>query len=490
MGVVVLLTDEGFTGFHGLSLALLAGALASAGAWSVVFGWRWLATRPKLPDAGLETREVGPEPPAIVNLLVNRWNVTRSAIQATLLDLASRKYFGIDQYGQEQFVVRLRAIPPDAQTTAYERQVLDLIRRRATGGSAPAEAITLGEEAEAEAWWQRFRKSVAEDARKQGLARNRWAPLDWAILGSGLAICLGLFALAFGVAHVGGRNSSGENSLDLTDWLGIGLVAWIGAIALLSRLRDLRDTPSGREACARWLGVRKYLREIHAFDDVSAAAVIVWERYLAYGVALGVAKDAAHELPLAPDDPDTAWSRQTGTWREIRVEYPRHFGYGGWPLGVFGGGLARAVFWGGIVFVLLPVAASVAWDMIHDGLSGDTTDTFAIEAALVGIFAALALFPFVQLVNGIIRVFLGGSDLLRRPQTIEGMVIKIHEGMIAVDNGHSDEVRAWIPPPGAPHLSIGSHVRATMSPRLAHVTSVEVLAPSTDSGSIAARAAD
>jgi len=56
--LVVLLTDEGFTGFHGLSLALLAGAVAAEGAWIVVFGWRWLATRPKLPDAGLETREV------------------------------------------------------------------------------------------------------------------------------------------------------------------------------------------------------------------------------------------------------------------------------------------------------------------------------------------------------------------------------------------------------------------------------------------------
>ena len=252
--MVVLLADEGFTGFHGLSLALLVGAVAAAAAWIVIFGWRWLATRPQMPHAGLETREVGPESPAIVNLLVNRWNVTRSAIQATLLDLASRKYIGIDQYGQEQFIVSLRNNPPDSERTEYERQVLDLIRKRATGGSAPAEAITLGEEGEAEAWWQRFRKSVAEDARKQRLARNRWAPLDWAILGIGLAVVFGLFALAFGIAHIGGRNSSGENSLDLTDWLGIGLFAWIVAMALLSRLRDLRDTPSGREACGRWLG--------------------------------------------------------------------------------------------------------------------------------------------------------------------------------------------------------------------------------------------
>ena len=479
MGVVVLLADEGFTGFHGLSLALLVGAVAAAAAWIVIFGWRWLATRPQMPHAGLETREVGPESPAIVNLLVNRWNVTRSAIQATLLDLASRKYIGIDQYGQEQFIVSLRNNPPDAERTEYERQVLDLIRKRATGGSAPAEAITLGEEGEAEAWWQRFRKSVAEDARKQRLARNRWAPLDWAILGSGLAVVFGLFALAFGIAHIGGRNSSGENSLDLTDWLGIGLFAWIVAMALLSRLRDLRDTPSGREACGRWLGVRNYLREIHAFEDVSAAAVIVWERYLAFGVALGVAKEAAHQLPLAPDDPDTAWSRQTGTWREMRIEYPRHFGYGGWPLGVFAGGLARTAFWGGIVFVLLPVAASVSWDVIHNGLNGDTTETLALESAFVGAFAAMALIPLVQLINGIIRVFLGGSDLLRRPQTTEGAVVKVHEGKVALDDGHSDDVRAWIPPPGAPHLSVGSQVRATMSPHLAHVISVEILGPST-----------
>src|SRR2546425_6461555 len=37
-------------------------------------------------------------------------------------------------------------------------------------------------------WWKRFRKSVADDARNQRLARYRWAPQDWLILGGGLAL--------------------------------------------------------------------------------------------------------------------------------------------------------------------------------------------------------------------------------------------------------------------------------------------------------------
>ncbi len=183
-----------------------------------------------------------------------------------------------------------------------------------------------------------------------------------------------------------------------------------------------------------------------------------------------------HQLPLAADDPDIAWSRYTGTWRQIRIDYPTRFGYGGWPLGVFAGGLARALFWGSITFVLLPVVASVSWDLMRDELSRETTDTFAIEAAFVLVFVGIALIPLINLINGLIRLFLGGSDLISRPRTVEGIVVKLHEGKVAVDNGHAEEVRAWQPNPASPHLSLGSRIRATMSPHLAHVTSVEVIA--------------
>src|SRR5207247_1830087 len=97
----------------------------------------------------------------------------------------------------DHFVVRLRRQHDDDTVTDYERQVLDLVRERATGGSAPIEALEIGSAEESSKWWKRFAKSVERDARSRGLARNRWSRADWAIFAGGLALVLGLFALAF-----------------------------------------------------------------------------------------------------------------------------------------------------------------------------------------------------------------------------------------------------------------------------------------------------
>lgn len=480
--MIVFLASQTYSGFHGLSLGLLVAAGIATACFALLFAWRWLATRPRMPGAGPESSGLGPEPPGVVNLLVNGWHITGAAVQATLVDLAARKVVAIDLYGQDNFVVRLRQMPEKESLSAYEHQMLDLVRKRASGGSVPAEALDLGEEAEAQAWRKRFNKAIVDDARSRKLARTRWAHTDWVILGSGFAAVCGFFALAFAAAHVGATDKPGKSSLDTSDWLGIGVFAWALGMAALSRLRDLRDTPAGRDACTRWLGVRAYLRNSHAFDNVPAAAAVIWERYLAYGVSMGIARDAAHNLPLKADDPDTAWSRYSGTWREIRVEYPRHFGFGGWPLGVFAGGLARTVFWGAIGFVLLPIVATIAWDFADKGLGDEQANLLALVAVFVAGFAAVGLYVLVQFVDGLIRLFLGGSDLLSRALTVEGEIVKNHLGRIAVDDGHAEEIRAWPPPPASPHLSLGEHVRATMSPRLCHVASVEIIPATATAG--------
>lgn len=122
----MIVLAEDFSGFQGVSLVLLIASIAASAAWFVIFAWRWLATRPKLPETGLEARDAGSEAPALVNLLVNRWHLTRASVQATLMDLASRKHIAIDMYGQDQFVVRIRRDAPEEKVTPYERQLLDL----------------------------------------------------------------------------------------------------------------------------------------------------------------------------------------------------------------------------------------------------------------------------------------------------------------------------------------------------------------------------
>ncbi len=467
-----------FEGFHGASYLLLVAGIIALAVFLLAFGYRWLRTRPELPHAGPETNDLGsnPEPPAVVNLLVNRWRVSRSAVAATLVDLAARRVLGRDLVGHDGTVVRLRDTPAAGSLSPYAQQVYELVKRRATGGSAPIEALDLGEAGEAEAWWKRFRKAVVKDARARGVARNRWERIDWLIIGIGLAIVLGLLALAFGTAHVG-EHPGTKGSMSPSDWLGAAFFGWFGGIALVAQFQDITDTSAGRAVCARWLGVRNELRNSHAFDGQPPASVTIWERYLAFGVALGVAHDAARGLPLTAEDPHSAWTRNTGAWREIHIDYPSHFGYGERPLGVFFKGAVTLVFWGAIGFVILPVVVTIAWGIARDELKTASVSSSALNgvvAVVAGLIAVVGIYLFARILTAAIRTTRGALDL-GRTRTLEGEVVKVHLGHFAVDDGHAVETKALLMPPGPVSPQRGARVRATITPHLHYLSKIEVL---------------
>src|SRR6266851_5371104 len=111
-------------------------------ALTVIAGlWLWVAAalrivyRPRRPREGPMTTELHNDPPAIVNLLSHGWTVTASAAAATVLDLARRGIVEIVQISPERDVVQLRRPPREVtDLQAYERQILDHLRRRAVDG--------------------------------------------------------------------------------------------------------------------------------------------------------------------------------------------------------------------------------------------------------------------------------------------------------------------------------------------------------------------
>jgi len=157
---------------------------------------------PRLPRAGPETSELGDEPPAVANMLVHSWYVTAAAVPATVVDLAARKVIGLEEVGPDRFVVRVHTRADRTHLTAYEDHVLRFVESRATGGSAPVEVLSLGT-AEGASWLAQFSGAVVRDAEARGLARRGCSAGRWATLGAGLALVLGLFALALTLAHVG-----------------------------------------------------------------------------------------------------------------------------------------------------------------------------------------------------------------------------------------------------------------------------------------------
>ena len=467
--------------FDALGFTLLLAAGIAAGVFAVVFAWRWWASHPRLPDAGPENLDFGPESPAVANLLVNRWKVTRSALGATLLDLCARRHLGMDQLDEDNFVVRLRdpAGAKGGELTAYEKQVMELVRNRATGGSCPVEALQIGDSGDGESWWKRFSESVVKDARKSGLARNRWTQFDWAILGAALAVPIGLLALSFGQAGIGSNRSANSSSnMSRGDWLLFGGAAWFAGMIAIGSLRDLRDTPAGQKACGRWLGVGNYFRHGHAFDHAPAASVVVWERNLSYGAALGVAHEAIRVLPFEAGSPNSAWSRYGGDWHEVRIRYPERFGSCQRPVRVLFSGVARAMFFGALAFIALPIIVPALLKIIDS----PTTDGYLSERAMLtlslvvgGVLSIGGLFLTLRFLGGVIRIWRAMGDLLGKGVVTEGEVVKVLNGRVAVFDGKDQDIVAWAPADVTQQFQRGMELRVELTRHLNWPKRVEML---------------
>jgi hypothetical protein len=466
-------------------LLLTGGALAG---WLVLFAVVATATMPTLPDPGAETTELGPEPPALANLLVNRCKVTSSAVAATLLDLTARGAATIEQIGDGQHLLRLRRNAPEP-ASPYEAQVLELAGSRARDGTTPAAELSLGYGGTADAWWKRFERAVVDDARQRGLVRRRFSRVQGMLLAGTLVVPATLFGAAFEVYGAAAR-SHGE-TMDEGGGIWAAVVAWVLLVSFgASRLRGWRETRRGDEVTARWLGVRQALRREASLAEAPAAGVVVWEQLLAYAVAIGVAHRADADLPIGPTRTDEGWSPQRGLWRQVRIRYPRRFAYGESPVrvavlsGLVVGGLAVALVLGRSVVAAAFEVLGEAFDDDNDAASRQLA--LAMGLVLAAAVTVAAFFAGRALIT--LRRAL--ADLAAGPETVEGYVVRVpwHRvsernrgttwqpmGYTAVDDGTTDdEVRALRY--HDPAIREGQVVRVTVTPNLRHVVRMEPIA--------------
>ena len=479
--------------------AVLVG-LVAVGVPAVAIAFVWITTRPPAAPAGPSSMDLGPESPAIVDLLTGGFAVEDDAVPATAVDLAARGWLDIEETGGD---VRIRLRTGRDELTTYEQRVLRHVESKASGGVAPAAVLTIGPEGASERWWKGFVREVNRHGRDLGLCRRRYHLRHLATMWGAVAIGW------LGAAVIGFRWRGWDQDRALNS--GVGLVTTITGICVvglsylagrLTRSDAQAETDAGLAAASRWLGVRDHLAASGSFENAPAASVAIWERNLAYATAMGLAPVVRRQLPFQTEHDRQAWSHVTGRWRRVKVRYlALRPGWGQAPWSVALGGLIQ-----GAVLGFFAVGAFMVADDRFDlsSLPDSSQRTIRLVAlAVCGIAGIGVAFAATKMVLGIADLFrrrvVEGEVVRRRklrsghrlPKVVQWLIWarRDQSGMrrdhrrrtryhLAVDDGTSDsivahQVRSKI----FEQAPQGARVRMKVSPLLGYVSEVEMLSP-------------
>ena len=397
----------------GAGLAVLVVAIAAF----LGLVWVWASTRPKRVRPGPPVMELREETPAVVDLLTGGFSVEDDAVPATVVDLAARGYYAIEDVGGDRTVIRLRgASGPTDDLTAYEQRVLRHLHSQAVDGVLPVQALTLGPEGVSQRWFRGFVREVTAHGRSLGLCLRRWnlrhLVVVWGLAGIAFAPAIALITVADRTTDPSGWGSVGNLLVGLALLVATGLV-WLAS--KITRSDSQLDTVAGREAAAHWLGVRDFYRESGRFEDKPASSVASWDRHLAYATALGLAPVVQRQIPFETEHDRHVWSRASGHWRRVKVRYQAlRPGWGQHPGSVAFTGLIRAVGFG--------LLAAAGWYVAGaetelETLSADQRQWVGLGGLVVAVLAAAAC------LYGVVLVVLGLLDLFPR-RTVEGEVVR------------------------------------------------------------------
>jgi hypothetical protein len=438
-------------------LTLLSVAVVLTLAWLGAAAAIRIIRQPRHAPVGEATLDLGPEPPAVVNLLVNNFKVTPEAVPATLLDLAARRVVDLEQAAPGNYSCRLRGEAPGPEISPYEYRIVALLESRAVNGVVPTQALTTGRSDQAKRWWRGFRKEVVADSQRRGLSRDLWGLRTLGQLSLAALLPAPLFWAAF-------RDFSAA------------LVYLLAAFAIMGSIASAnrqRDTAAGLSAASSWLGVRSKLREDEVLPTLPPTAVATWERYMAYGAALGLAANAVRSVPMGAESDARAWSAYGGHWHQVRIRYRGIPGWGQSPIVAMLLGLLCCVIGGGLLWLLLRFGV---WAPTTGLIGGGLRVARLVEVGL-GIIGGLVL------TVGAFLLMSGAADL-KSPTEVTGEVVRLRafgdedhrRYYVGVDDGKSASIRAWpVPHDVFMRLDQGDVVRATVNPNLGHVRSIQAL---------------
>jgi hypothetical protein len=224
--------------------------------------------------------------PGLVGLVVDDTGSDRSAVAATILELARRGVISIAGTDNRRFAI---TIPPGAAgANPFEQAVLTQMRPNGTEPSPPRESIVTGPPV----WHQRApvaRAALVRALLREGRRAKLIRPNRALFATAALVLAMGCHAVF--IADID------DAGLTLLGWLAI-VIGPFAALAVVRR-GGIVLTARGRQERDRWTPYAVWLQSDPDLHDANAPDVAILGETLVYGAALGAAPATARAL--SPD---------------------------------------------------------------------------------------------------------------------------------------------------------------------------------------------
>ena len=287
----------------------------------------------KLPEVNLSGRIWEPpsdiDPAQVNNLLV--WGgLDNNSFTATILALVQKRYYKIFRSDNKEGLLvkkyKYYLIPENKKTniSPIEEKVVVFLNKigikEVVFGGQTKQVLSFDELVK---WCQKnsqkfldfyndFKKVVTKENLEEGFFDenlNKFKNKGWKLFGWISAIFFGQIIITI---------------------IGQGSFAWVFSfvqainlfitlmIILAVKINFKKKTDKGKIETAKWKAFKKHMEEYSQTKNYPIDSIILWEKYLVYGVALGVSTKAISQLPINLSDTDktlvmTYWGGNIGS---------------------------------------------------------------------------------------------------------------------------------------------------------------------------------
>ncbi len=347
-------------------LTILQFLIIIAGIGGVFWIYYKHGREPKTNYGALYEREIPTDTkPAMVNaVIVGHGKPNMDAFVSTIMSLVDRDYLSIQERssisrsGKDKKNVVLKfENPADSKLEKFETDVYNFLRRYAVNDEID---------------WKEFQKKLGAndafynflnkwnaDVEKQARFDDYFDSKGNRLIGSlGIVVVIEAILMYFMAEIIAPVAYYPLTSVVTTICIFTGILGIVFvAYPFVFKKSMGRWTDDGRVFYLKWKNFEKYLTDYSLIEKYPPASVIIWDHYIVYAMALGVAEEALKNMNLATPAGSMQSSRfgyvyyypffYIGMRNAYSASTPQSGGGGGGPGGGFGGGGIGGGFGGG-----------------------------------------------------------------------------------------------------------------------------------------------